>query len=521
MATTYAAPPDVTPPAPREPTAVARLRPVLPADGLWGWLGPLAVTLVAAYLRFYRLSVPNTGPPPCPAPRQCVFDEVYYVKDSYDLLRYGVERNAEGNGPGFIVHPPLGKWLIAVGQGVFGHNSLGWRVAAALVGSLAVLVLARTARRLTRSTLLGCLAGLLLALDGLAFVQSRVAMLDIFLMFWVLAAFACLVVDRDAGRARLAALLEGGAAPGRLRLGVRWWRLAAGLCLGAACATKWSAIYYVVAFGLLAVAWDVGARRTAGAANPLGVAVRLDALPAALALVALPAIVYVTSWTGWFLGDASTAWDHDRYVRAGQGALEHARAVFGGWLHYHWKAWDYHIHLHDRHSYQSSPWGWLLLARPVLYYAVYPKGGELGCTASGGCAQVILSIGTPAIWWATLPATVAVGWRWLSRRDWRAGAVLAGVGAGLLPWFATPERTMFFFYALPALPFLILGLALCAGWVLGPADADSTRRLRGAVVVGAFTLLVVVNFFYLYPVLSAEVIPYVDWRARMWLPSWI
>src|ERR1019366_8078491 len=77
------------------------------------------------------------------------------------------------------------------------------------IGSLAILLLARIPRRMTRSTLLGCIAGLLMALDGLEFVMSRTALLDIFLMFWVLAAFGCLVVDRDVTRARLAAAVDG------------------------------------------------------------------------------------------------------------------------------------------------------------------------------------------------------------------------------------------------------------------------------------------------------------------------
>src|SRR5206468_8222637 len=104
--------------------------------------------------------------------------------------------------------------------------SLGWRFSAAVVGSLAVLMIARIARRLFRSTMLGCVAGLLLAFDGLEFVQSRVAMLDIFLMFWVLAAFGALVLDRDDGRRRLADRLgEIRAATARGPwLGMRPWR---------------------------------------------------------------------------------------------------------------------------------------------------------------------------------------------------------------------------------------------------------------------------------------------------------
>ena len=104
-----------------------------------------------------------------------------------------------------MVQPPVGKLLIAVGEWIYGLTPLGWRVAPALFGTLAVLVMCRVARRLTRSTLLGCVAGLLLSLDGLEFVLSRTGILDIFLMFFVLAAFGALRrrpgrVARPAGR---------------------------------------------------------------------------------------------------------------------------------------------------------------------------------------------------------------------------------------------------------------------------------------------------------------------------------
>src|SRR5438874_1871572 len=80
-------------------------------------------------------------------------------------------------------------------------------------GPLAILLICRIARRMTRSTLLGCVAGLLMALDGLEFVLSRTGILDIFLMFFVLAAFGCILIDRDVSRAQLAervARREGG-----------------------------------------------------------------------------------------------------------------------------------------------------------------------------------------------------------------------------------------------------------------------------------------------------------------------
>src|SRR3954454_3338785 len=184
-----------------------RLVRPMPTDRLLGWLLPLLITDFAAYLRFHHLTRPKAKNP-------LVFDEVYYAHDADSLLHHGVELGPTFNhGPAvndFIVHPPVGKWMIAVGEWFFpgAHtrtiggtiypgDTFGWRFSAAVVGTLAVLIIARTVRRMTRSTLLGCAAGLLLALDGLEFVQSRIATLDIFLMFWILAAFACLVADRD------------------------------------------------------------------------------------------------------------------------------------------------------------------------------------------------------------------------------------------------------------------------------------------------------------------------------------
>lgn len=87
---------------------------------------------------------------------------------------------------------------------MFGFTPFGWRFMTAVLGTLSVLMLCRIGRRLFRSTFLGCLAGALLAVDGLHLVMSRTALLDLVLMFFVLAAFGALLVDRDRTRARLA-----------------------------------------------------------------------------------------------------------------------------------------------------------------------------------------------------------------------------------------------------------------------------------------------------------------------------
>jgi dolichyl-phosphate-mannose-protein mannosyltransferase len=497
-----------------------RLVPAMPG-ALWGWLGPLLVTAFGTFLRFNRLSVPHS----------VIFDETYYVPDALGILRFGVEHNYIGNrntliargdphifasGGEFVVHPPFGKILIAAGEWIFGLNPFGWRFAVAVVGSLSILLVARIARRMTRSNLLGCAAGLLLALDGLEFVMSRTALLDIFVMFWVLAAFGCLVVDRDRTRAALAdaaAMQQRGSAPPRL--GFRWWWLAAGVCLGLACASKWNGVWFVPAFIALTVAWDVGARRAAGFAGPGAGAAAGETAGRLTALAVVPALTYLATWSGWFA--ASSGYDRDWAAQHGMHipVLSDLVSLF----EYHKAMLAFNTGLTTHHPYQSKPWTWLAMSRPVSYFWCPTSGPHPACPASK--AQEVLALGTPLIWWTSiLTLLVCLGW-WLTRRDWRAGAVLLGVVAGWLPWFAFSGRTQFYFYAVSFDPFLVLSITLCLGLVLGPARARTARRVTGAAVAGAYLLAVLLDFVYLYPVLAAQVIPYSQWLARMWYHGWI
>jgi dolichyl-phosphate-mannose--protein O-mannosyl transferase len=519
------------------------LRP-LPDDRLRGWLLPLAVALLGGIARFWRITRPggHTLPDGVKATKGLVFDETYYAHDSWTLLHHGVELNGAQQGPGFVVHPPLGKWMMSLGEAVFDHGKtvvqghtvypaspLSFRVMGALLGTIAILILARTARRMFRSTALGVIAGVLLSLDGLEFVQSRTAMLDIYLMFWIVAAFACLVADRDDGRRRLAARLNAPLSPSEWgpSLGFRPWRFATVACLGAACATKWDGAFYIPAFLILAVAWDFSARRTAGSRDGLWRGVLYAGGPALIAFVLVPAAVYVAAWTGWFISDGAHAYDHDRYITHGQSWFAHDRAVLRGWWHYQHEIWGYDDNLtwtDNPHPYLSRPWGWLLLARPVAYYYKSPIGA---CGSSivdhvktaNDCSQEILGIGNPALWWASIGAIVAAGWAWLARRDWRGAAIIVAFGFGFLPWFFedTKQRVMFLFYMLPNVPFMVLAVTMVIGAVLGKRAASVGRRAAGVTLTGLYLATVLVLFGYFYPVLAARTITYDQWHSRMWL----
>ncbi|WP_327588694.1 phospholipid carrier-dependent glycosyltransferase [Nonomuraea sp. NBC_00507] len=515
-----------------------RLVPPFQGSALLGWVGPLVVALFGGILRFVRLG----------EPKAVVFDETYYIKDAYSLLRYGVERATLGDAKdpiadrrliagnldifkqcpepadcaSFVAHPPLGKWMIGVGEWLFGMNPFGWRFAAALVGTLSILVLARVARRMTRSTLLGCLAGLLLALDGLHFVLSRTALLDIFLMFWVLAGFACLVADRDWARRRLvdwyesAPITELGP-----RLGARPWRLAAGACLGAACAVKWSGIFFLIAFAALSLMWDMGARRALGLRRPHRGALTYDAPGGLAAMALLPAAVFLASWTGWFATADGWGRNWDRATSA-RSPIFFVIDSMRSWLDYQSQVLGFHSGLDDYHSYMSEPWSWPLLLRPVSFH--YPANLPPSACGADKCSEAVLGVGTPALWYGALLALLGLIAWYVSSRDWRAGAVLLAFGAGWLPWFyyaIADNRTMYLFYMIPVVPFMVLAIVLVAGLILGKESAPPARRAAGAAVVGAFALIVLINFWWLYPVLTAETITQAEWWARMLMRSWV
>lgn len=512
---------------------VTGLGPPAPTDRWRAAAVAGAVGVVAGTLRLRNLGHPDS----------IVFDETYYAKDAWATLRTGVKRRWEDDADerilagdlsgltdeaSFDSHPPMGKWVIAAGEAIGGLTPFGWRLGVAVLGTLAAVVMVYLARRVTRSTALGGLAGLLVAIDGLAIVTSRIAVLDGILMFFVLLAAALLVRDRDSTREwtaqRLAPASEAhpdGDVPLR-----RWrpWRALMGIALGLACATKWSGAPVLAAFGVLTVVWQAGTLANAGARSPVRRALLGDAPLAFVTVVGSALVAYVATWASWF----ATYDGYDRQwasTNPPSGPLADLvpDALRSLW-HYHAVAYELLSNLDAEHNWQSSPLGWLVLERPVLFYRDRPEMGEDGCTAAQ-CVADILAAGNPVVWWTGVVALLLMIWRAGGRDDWRAWLVLVGVVATWLPWFAYTDRPVFSSYAIVTLPFLVLGIVVAlrvlpdAVGAIGPAVA---ARGRGWMIGAGIALLLaaVAVSWYLWPIWVAETIPLEEWRTRIWRPGW-
>ena len=412
----------------------------------------VAIATFGLLLRLWNLNLP----------KGYIFDEIYYVKNANSLIKNGVELNSAGEAE-FVVHPPLGKWLIGIGIKIFGDNEFGWRISAAIFGTASIILIYLLALKLFDSVFLASLSSAFLALDGLNLVMSRVGLLDIFLMFFVLLASYFLLTNQ-------------------------YWLSA--ISIGAASGVKWSGAYLIPVFLLLSFNLIKN-----GIFKQL--AIRITQF------VLIPFLVYLLTWLGWISN--SNGWDRNWAATQEDSFMPD---VLRNLWHYHAEILNFHTGLSEEHSYEANPWSWLILGRPTSFYYESPTN-----CGSSRCSQEILAIGTPILWWiATIALAVTIGF-WLNKRDRKSNFILSGVLVTYLPWFFFQNRTMFFFYAVTISPFLILALVYMISKLL------ESGFKREFIYLLLFT--VILNFIYFLPIFFGLEIPYSSWLNRMWLPSWI
>jgi dolichyl-phosphate-mannose--protein O-mannosyl transferase len=408
-----------------------------------------AVALVAALFRFPGLGYPVEE----------YFDEVYHAKTALQYLR--------GEPPTEWVHPPTAKLLIAVGVALFGYSPWAWRLVPALAGTLLAPVFFLLARRVLATERAALLATLLLLLDGVYLVQSRIAMTNIFAVLFQL--LAALLVVRAATAERLA-------------LGAM---AAAGLALGLALSTRWTSLF---AWGFLGLVFLAVRVRRNGSGRDEAPWVLREASLAFAAFVVLPAAVYLLSYVPW-MRQGHSAWE----------AVTLQKAI-----------WDYHAHLDATHSYFSEWWKWPLLWRPTWY----------SWWSGDGWIRGIVALGNPALWWAAVPVSawaVVTGVRWRDPRRVFAGA---GFFFLYLPWGLSPRTLNFSHYLFEAVPYacLALGILLDRTW-----DGRHPLLVRGYVVAAALL------FLLFLPLLTGIPMPTDVWQYRFpgggglwtWFPTWI
>jgi dolichyl-phosphate-mannose--protein O-mannosyl transferase len=429
--------------------------PALPAwaGTIRRYLLPLLLFAGALLLYLPRLS----------KPRIYIYDEVYhaytagqYVAGNRDAFVWNTRAPRQG-GAYTWNHPPAGLLLIAAGIALEGDNPKGWRISSALFGAFGILAAYLLALTLTRDREAAQLAAALLLVDGLYFVQSRTAMLDIFGTVFMMGAFIGFYGYLTA-------------APHEVRGPLLW----TGLFLGLAIATKWNAAYPAAVIGLVAAAKGATLLRagtTGGRQHLLWVLVGLMAVPVAVYLaVHIPFFLTGHTWSQF---------------------VELQRQIY-----------YYHTTLDATHPYQSEWWQWPLALRPVWYYV----------SVAPGTVASIYAQPNPLLYWAFVPTALWVSLRWWNTRRTAAAVLMMGFFAQWLPWALVP-RAAFMYHFLPVAPFGVLAVAVC---LLELWRGTRARRLIAVVYVAAVAL----SFIYFYPLYAALPLSEHELAGRMWIKGW-
>lgn len=413
----------------------------------WTW----AITALFALLCAVRLTTPSSF----------YFDEVHYLPAARAILGLTHPANPE--------HPPLGKELIALGMALFGDKALGWRAMPWLFGVVALFAAMRGMWFASGRRMASLATGVLLATGFPLFIHARIAMLDIFMVSFLLIAlwqFAGAWRENETAR----------------------WRLAlCGVALGCAMASKWNAIPLAVLPGLaflIARIWSARGRFLwCSRGAPIG---GISLPEAGVWLGLLPLLVYaLTYWPNLFYTD---------------GAMEPS-----GIIALHERMLDLQHKLLKPHTYQSVWWQWVTDTRGIWYLYEDTDGAQRG----------IVLIGNPLTWYLGLPAMLWCLWAGVMRRRWDALAVAVLYGTSLGLWIVAAKNIQFFYhYMLPSC-FLMAGLALALDdlWQRGG------RRAWTAVGVLAGSTAIFIHF---WPIISAAPLDggRMSYEYWMWLRGW-
>jgi hypothetical protein len=423
-------------------------------------------------------------------PNGQVFDEIYFPVDAHIDFKNTQCHPHSIYCPYFDPEPPLAKLFIGAGmwgygwyrahfQGAsgdyidLGYSTFGWRVAACIFGTLCIPMMYLFARRLWPNRLFAISAATFACFDGMFFIQSRIGMIDIFPVFFILLAYFLYLVHIQSRtqRSSLVSLVALGVVVG-IGIASKWIVLAAFasiVFLMIVRAIRHNVDFHVGPPG--APFWSWG--RGEGSTIPGGAWWPTYLVIAVVALAVIPVAIYVASWYPFFArGQFQNLADLIAYQKA---------------------SFDYHAHLDATHPYGSPWWSWPLLARPVLYYAEYTNLGIDHWTGEALISRMS-NLGNPWIWWTSLPCVAALPYFIVRHRSFPATVILLGFITQWLPW-SQISRVLFMYHMFGGLIFMILALAFVL--VKLAEQLQSRGRL---LLVFNHLVLAVVFFFYFYPV---------------------
>jgi len=391
------------------------------------------------------------------------FDEVYHARTAYEHINKMI--------PYEWTHPPLGKIIIGLPVRILGMTPFAYRLMGELAGIAMLIVIYILAKRMFSDARYAVLASVLLAADTMHFVQTRIATVDSFLVLFIMLSYLFIYQyikcrDSDDLIIKLLNLFF------------------SGVFIGAAIATKWSAMYGAVGLAIIFFI-DFFKRMSNKYHNFIWKKqVFIIILSCFIFFMLIPFGIYILSYSPFFETKFGTVNPFGEFIKLQQ------------------RMYKYHAELKATHPY-SSPWYlWPLDIKPVWYYkGIVPKG----------LTATIVAIGNPIIWWSGIAAVFWLIKEVVVHRKQRDIFIIIALLALYLPYAFIP-RVMFLYHYFPVVPFLILAVVSLLRHIVLTTKKPSMIKWYG--------MLAILNFIFFYPICSGMTIPTFYAVLTRWIPMW-
>jgi dolichyl-phosphate-mannose--protein O-mannosyl transferase len=425
--------------------------------GNWqNYLPETLILLLAFFTRFFRLDIPHAY----------VFDEVYHAFTAEQMFKGNPAAWEWWNTPpkGFAyewTHPPLAKEFMVIAIRIFGDNSFSWRFFSAFFGVFVIALIYLIAFKIFKNRFLALIAAFLATLDGLLLTMSRIAMNDIYLVFFLLLAFYLFLNKKY---------------------------LFMSISIGFAAASKWTGFFAdALLLGFYLSLQLKNLIKIKRIEEKLKLASRVFLKSIFLFLV-IPVLIYIASYLPFFAG---------KHYAPG---LEKSNITT--FINLQQQMYWYHTNLKAHHTYESKPVQWLFDLRPVWFYVDY-KDTTLAN---------IYNLGNPIFMWVGFSSIIFLFAEFIKNRKKTLVLIIIPYLIFFLPWLFSP-RIMFYYHYLPSVPFLAISLAYLLSRIF-------EENKKGKIIVVGFLILVAITFIYFLPLWTAIPVPREIYNTYFWLKTW-
>ena len=426
----------------------------------------LTVALLSFLMRLIHINYSDDGYP--------VFDEKHYVSQAHQMLFNGFLENNPGYG--LVVHPPFGKFLISLGIDIFGYTPLGWRFTSIISGVIIVLCTMFIVQKITNSLSIGLIAAILINIEGVTFIMSRVGMLDSFLSAFIGMITVCLIMEFSKDRTDIP-------------FHKHWWLLTAGFLCGIAMSIKISGVYYAAFAGIFMVLfYAIKTKSIKKIFNSIGMGL--------IFFFVIPVLTFFFSHIKWFTSENSV------YRNVLESSLDTSDfpeflsilpSSLQNFAYYQLGILKFHSGLKSDpssyHPWESNSWQWAIAERPMLFYS-----NNVGQDNT----ENIWLLGNLPIWWMFIPV-IAISIIRICMKDFKWIIVLSGFITGYLPWLIMNDRQSYFFYVTPLAMFLVIGIVFVIYDISKYISIKKNKNVEDTtIILSIIAIIIPLIFFIVY-----------------------